>query len=178
MGMARFVAVRNAGLAGHRSTTAITLDDDEKIPGDFFANLVERSGPDKVVGWWACRIHGSYWQRTELGEDRAEADYVGTGGAIWPVSIVDDLAFFTKIPLRFRMIGDLWASDRALERGWQLSKVAAEVQFVLRERDQGHRIRDLKADFYECLRRRSAPRGDRPGILPGRAKCDPSPSSG
>ncbi len=152
MGMARFVSTRNALLAGHKGSTVITLDDDEDIPDDFFATLIERGGSDRVAGWWACLIHGTYWERTELLEDRAEANYVGTGGAIWPARIVDDMTFFTTIPSRFRTIEDLWASVWALKRGWRLTKVAADIQFVLRERDQGHVIHDLKTDFYERLR--------------------------
>ena len=152
LGMARFVVIRAAVRGGYSLPFAITLDDDQAVPADFVATLAARGGPETVAGWWACSIHGTYWERVELHDDGAAADYVGTGGSVWPVAIADD-SFFRDIPLRFRMIEDLWASVTAKRRGWALTKVASDVHFVLRERDQVYGMEDRKTEFYAYLNR-------------------------
>ncbi len=152
LGMARFVVIRAAVKSGYSLPFAITLDDDQVVPTDFVATLAARGGPESVAGWWACSIHGTYWERVELRDDGARADYVGTGGAVWPVAIAD-ASFCRDIPLRYRMIEDLWASVTAQRRGWDLTKVASDVHFDLRERDQVFGMEDRKTDFYAFLTR-------------------------
>lgn len=152
MGMARFVVIRAAAQTGYSLPYAVTIDDDQDFPKNFVATLDARGGPDRVAGWWACSIHGSYWERVELQKDGEVADYVGTGGAVWPVSMSNDLAFFRDIPLRYRMIEDLWASVWATRHDWPLTKVVADVTFALRERDQVYGIEDRKTEFYALLK--------------------------
>lgn len=151
LGMARFIVARGLASVGYTLPFVITLDDDQRVGPSFVKGLLDRATPGRVVGWWACSIHGGYWERVELKEDLARADYVGTGGAIWPVALVDDDSFFTELPLRYRMIEDLWASDYALRHGISLAKYDASVEFVLRERDQVYGIEDRKSEFYRYL---------------------------
>lgn len=153
LGMARFIVIRAAVRDGYGLPFAITLDDDQDVQADFVSTLAARGGPDRVAGWWACSIHGTYWERVELQQDGERADYVGTGGAVWPVSMAMDLRFFRDIPLRYRMIEDLWASVWAVRKGWPLTKLVADVRFVLRERDQVYGIEDRKSAFYSYLQR-------------------------
>ena len=151
LGMGRFVAIRALVNSGYLRSIAITLDDDQDVPPDFAATLAAEAGAQTVSGLWAFDIGETYWSRTQLSDPGASANYVGTGGAAWPVALVEEDAFFTSIPLRFRMIEDLWASFQARAKGWRLIRSATEATFVMQEQDQGHALHRHKTQFYRVL---------------------------
>lgn len=156
-GIGRFWAARKLRLTGYEGPM-IFLDDDQDVEERFVDDLLARYSPDTIAGVWAFTNDGTYWNR-RAAADRESADYVGTGGCILDVSIVDDDDFFTSLPERYRFLEDIWMCHVARERGWRLEKADVPVVFVLDETNQNHTLAYIKDDFYDYLRGSSARAG-------------------
>ncbi|MUN07033.1 hypothetical protein [Agromyces luteolus] len=148
-GLARFLVIRRLRRQGY-SGPVVLLDDDQVIGTDFVARLTAGFAPRSVRGVYAFRQHDSYWSREPI-EDGDAATYVGTGGCVVDAAIVDDPAFFTSLPDRYRFIEDQWMSFRARVRGWTLAKADAPFEFVLDERNQYHGLIERKDEFFAYL---------------------------
>lgn len=150
-GFARFLLARHARRQGTTSTVFAMLDDDQDVTPDFVAALLEQGGTARYAGVWAWRyLADTHWDRVpaEVGED---ADYVGTGGSICDLAVVDDDRFFTGLPSRFAFLEDQWLSAYARGLGWHLRKVDTPVEFVLHETNQFHGLAELKTEFRRYL---------------------------
>ncbi|WP_350347324.1 hypothetical protein ABIQ69_11845 [Agromyces sp. G08B096] len=151
-GFARFFLARHARRTGSSSPVFIMLDDDEDVTPSFADDMLASAGPRIYAGLWAWRYLGSHWDRVPaaVGE---EADYVGTGGSVCDMQLVDDDRFFTTLPLRFAFLEDQWLSSWARRHGWSLRKVETPVEFVLHESNQFPALADLKDEFRIYLDR-------------------------
>jgi hypothetical protein len=157
-GFARFLLARYARVGGSRSPVFVMLDDDQDVSPRFIADLLRAGGPKTYAGVWAWRyLADSHWDR-EPANPGEEADYVGTGGSICDLAVVDDRAFFTALPARFAFLEDQWLSAYARSRGWHLRKVETPVEFVLHESNQFHGMAELKNEFRRYLAAGPAPR--------------------
>lgn len=150
-GIGRFIAMRELERRGY-SGPFIMIDDDQDFGLDLVATLLSASRPHAVAGVWAWNNTGAYWDRTQVTVSGEPAMHVGTGGSICDVAIVRDPAFFTRLPLRYLFMEDMWMSRYALRNGWPLTMVESPFTFVLSERDQGHALFNDKPRFYEWLK--------------------------
>ncbi|GAB3126771.1 glycosyltransferase family 2 protein [Glaciibacter psychrotolerans] len=150
-GVARFFVAAMVRHAGYRGPF-IMLDDDEVVPTDFVSRLLAVAGPRIVAGFWSFRLDGSYWNR-EMLSDGERADYVGTGGSVCDIDIVAERDFFSTLPTPYAFMEDQWMSHYAQSRGWSLSKVDVDIEFVLDETNQAHGLVHLKEEFYTYLHR-------------------------
>ncbi|HEY0258756.1 MAG TPA: hypothetical protein VGC18_02790 [Lacisediminihabitans sp.] len=150
-GMGRFVAMSELVRHGYTGPF-IMMDDDQNFDRDFVETLIAAWIPRSIAGVWAWNNSGDYWDRTQVVESGASAMHVGTGGAICDSAIVGRRTFFTRIPMRFLFMEDIWMSRLAQASGWRLTMVDAPVQFVLSELDQGHALFDYKESFYRWLK--------------------------
>lgn len=148
-GIARFVVARHLRDEGYRGPF-VTLDDDQNIVDGFLADLLAAAAPGRLAGVWAWVYDEDYWdrRRAQPGED---ARYVGTGGAVFPIDVVADRAFFTDLPPRFGFLEDIWASDRIRRAGGELRAVDTPLEFVETETDQYHALIGAKAEFARWL---------------------------
>ena len=152
-GIGRFVAIRELRRRGY-SGEFIMLDDDEDVTPQFASTLQAAAAPHTIGSIWAFLMDDiSYWNRLPLAHTGEIAQHTGTGGCVCDSSLVDHDEFFTRIPLEFLFIEDLWMSRVARANGWNLIKVDSPVEFVLAERDQGHAIQENKNDFFLWLAR-------------------------
>ena len=150
-GMGRFVAIRELVRRGYTGSY-IMLDDDQNVRPGFIEVLSAAAAPRSVAGVWAWHNDGAYWNRQFAESTGESVDHVGTGGSVCDSAIVTDSRFFTRIPLRFLFMEDIWMSHYAKRNGWRLSKIDTPVEFVLSELDQGHAIFDEKERFFSWLR--------------------------
>ena len=150
-GIARFFVASKLRRAGYRGPF-IMLDDDEVVPPDFVSRLLAVAGPRVITGFWSFRLDGSYWNR-EFIEDGERADYVGTGGSVCDIDIVENYHFFSLLPSQYAFMEDLWMSHYAQSRGWNLQKVDIDIDFVMDETNQAHNLVYRKEDFYSYLHR-------------------------
>jgi len=155
-GVARFFVARKLRRPV-QSQPFIMLDDDQDVQPTFVSDIMAQWVPRSIWGFWAWRIHGSYFNRTPP-ESGALADYVGTGACICDASIIDDRRFFAGLPTEYAFIEDLWMSRYAAELGWDLRKADVEVDFVLDETNQNHHLSSLKDEFYQLLQAQAAAR--------------------
>ena len=149
-GMGRFYQARKARRNGYRGPF-IMLDDDQDISEDFVADLLRAAGPRRIAGFWAWTMEGDYWARTpaEVGD---RVSYVGTGGCVCDIDIVEHDDFFTGLPRYFGFLEDLWMCGYARKHGWSLAKVDTPIEFVLDETNQHHTLGELKGEFYRYLK--------------------------
>jgi hypothetical protein len=150
-GIARFFVARQLVREG-RTGPFIMLDDDQNITRRFVDDLLTSYAPRSYAGWWAFMNHGSYVERTAVPAGEP-ASYVGTGGSICDPLITVSPGFFEDLPRRYAFIEDLWASARALDLGWRVTKVDTHITFVLEELNQFNDLLQLKVDFYDELAR-------------------------
>lgn len=150
-GIARFFVARQLVRDG-RTGPFIMLDDDQDITPHFVDDLLASYSPRSYAGWWAFMNHGSYSERSAVlaGEP---ASYVGTGGSICDPRITISPGFFDDLPRRYAFIEDLWASARAVDLGWRVTKADTHITFVLEELNQFNHLLPLKVDFYDELAR-------------------------
>ena len=153
-GVGRFLTIRELRRQG-TTGSAIMIDDDQDVSESFIRDLISVAAPRTISGVWAWRIHGGYWERTQVTRSGDSADYVGTGGCICDSTLVDERHFFKKLPSKFLFMEDIWMSRVAVDLGWSLHMVDTPVSFVLAERDQGHALHQQKTDFYDWLLSRS-----------------------
>ena len=138
---------------------AVTIDDDQELPPDFLATLAGEARERTISSAHAYCFRGarSYWDRVQP-EVHQEADYCGTGGAIFDIGLFADPAVLA-IPRRYRMLDDLWLSYFARGRGWRLQRSAAAC---LLYPDDGkglyRRLAPLKDAFRRRLERKLPPR--------------------
>lgn len=145
-GLARFVVARHLHAAGHPGPV-VTIDDDMRLAPDVVRTLLDAGGERRYAGHWAWNpIADDYHERT-MADDGGRAAYVGTGGAVVDPAIADD-AFFSLLPDRFVAVEDLWASVVAHHRGWDVRRVALDVEFVDDGRDQYTALPTRKADLW------------------------------
>jgi hypothetical protein len=147
-GIGRFFIIQKLRRRGY-SGPVVMIDDDQVVHERFVQDLLDRWSPRSIVGVWAFRQHGAYWNRSEL-SDAEEATYVGTGGCACDASIVDDPSFFS-VPDRYSFIEDQWMSFRARTFRWRLAKATTAYQFVLQDRNQYHGLVELKEEFFRFL---------------------------
>lgn len=153
-GVGRFCALarlRRRGVAG----PVVLLDDDQDIGDSFVSDLLKAYEPRSVKGVWAFGIAQSYWNRWEIA-DGAPASYVGTGGCVLDAALVDDRRWHTRLPRRYLFVEDVWMNFVALRQGWTLAKAASPFTFVQEEKNQYHRLIDLKESFYSELQTEQA----------------------
>jgi len=148
-GIARFVVARHLAPA-RRSTPFVMIDDDEAVSADFIRHLLDAYRPSGLAGLWAFEVVQGYWDRREL-PGGAEADYVGTGGSICDTRLVHQRGFFSRLPARFGFLEDIWASARAKQAGWRLTKIDTPFEFLSEDDNQYHALRELKTVFWERL---------------------------
>lgn len=150
-GIARFVMAHNLVRDGYRGPY-ITFDDDQDVTPSFVTDLMAHYAPDTCAGQWAWvyRDH-DYWDR-EPAKPGEDADYVGTPGAVFDTSSVEDPEFFRRIPPRYGFIEDLWSSYWIRRNGGRLRKVETSSVFVQEELNQSHALFDLKREFGYYLR--------------------------
>ena len=148
-GIARFVVARHLFEAGERGAF-ITLDDDQDISPMFIDDLLAAADPRGVAGWWAFVYGDDYWDRRPATSGEM-ASYVGTGGAVFDLSIVQDLGFFTTLPVRFGYIEDIWASHWVKAGGGTLRKIDTSINLVQEELNQYHGLVALKPEFHRYL---------------------------
>lgn len=148
-GMGRFYLARKVRRTGYRGPF-IMLDDDQDVSPSFVEDLLRASGARRIAGFWAWTMSGDYWARVpaEVGQ---RVSYVGTGGCVCDIDIVENDDFFTGLPRYFAFLEDLWMCGYARKRGWSLAKVDTPVRFVLDETNQHHTLGELKAEFYRYL---------------------------
>lgn len=149
-GIARFVAARYLWEQGIRGPFMM-IDDDELLGPNALATLQQEYVPHQVWGWWAFVNNGSHWNRA-LPEVGQAVDYVGTGGCILDLSIVESKTFF-NIPSRFLFLEDQWMCAQAKLRGWGLYKSDVDISQIMEEehRNQYHALREKKDEFYSYL---------------------------
>lgn len=153
-GIARFVVARQLWSEGY-SGAFVTVDDDQDVSPRLLDDLIADHRPDRVAGWWAWVIaKDNYWDRRRANPGD-NADYVGTGAAVFDTSIVVDPAFF-RLPPRFGFIEDLWASRWVLAHGGHLRAVDTAVSMTpeAEESSQFHALIGRKAEFWLWLRAR------------------------
>lgn len=150
-GIGRFIAARELKRGGY-TDPFIMMDDDQDFGPDFVENLLAVSAPRSIAGVWAWNNDGAYWNRTQVLTTGQGADHVGTGGSICDSALVEDDAFFDRLPMKFLFMEDIWMSRYAKRNGWAVTMVESPFNFVLSERDQGHALFDLKEGFYDWLR--------------------------
>lgn len=148
-GIGRFIAIRDT----QPGESVVTLDDDQNVTPHFLSDLLRHAAPRTIAGVWAWRIGDDYWDRTQVTEDGAPADHVGTGGAVIDAALVRDKRFFTGLPSRYLFMEDIWMSQVARANGWRILAADTPIEFVLEERDQGHAIYADKGRFYRWLHR-------------------------
>jgi hypothetical protein len=150
-GMARFVAMRELVRRGYRGSF-LMMDDDEDFTASFVDDLMAVSAPRAISSIWAWRNDGAYWNRVQIEATGEPANHLGTGGCVCDSDLVANEQFFTRIPLRYLFMEDMWMTHCAIRSGWTLRMVASPVHFVLAEFDQGHAIYDHKEDFFSWLK--------------------------
>jgi GT2 family glycosyltransferase len=151
-GIGRFYAARDLG-GEHRF--AIFLDDDQVFGNDLVSTFRLEARAGCLVGWWAWRIPGGdYFQRNRAGIG-VEADYVGTGGMIAPLSLLRDPDLYRMLPDRFSRIEDLWLC-RYFKGvyGGRLIRSKIKMGFTNQEKhpDQWRALANLKREFYRYLK--------------------------
>jgi hypothetical protein len=148
-GVARFCVASRLRADGYRGPF-VMLDDDQDVGADFVSTLVSEYQPKTVTGFWAWHTFGAYNNRTEC-EVGERADYVGTGGCITDIDLVEGRRFFAGLPTRYAFVEDLWMSYYAASLGWPLIKSAVQADFVMDETNQFRQLFDIKEEFYELL---------------------------
>lgn len=123
-------------LTSTKAASFIMLDDDEIIGVHVITDLQLAGAPRSIAGFWAWRASlDDYWVRERAGNGEA-ANYVATGGCVCDISLVEHESFFTDLPELGLFIEDAWMSRYALARGWQLTGVDVDIDFVLHETNQ------------------------------------------
>jgi hypothetical protein len=150
-GVARFFVAVKLRRGGYRGPF-IMLDDDEVVPTDFVSRLLASWRPHVVAGFWSFRLAGAYWNR-EFISDGEPADYVGTGGSVCDIDIVEHRDFFSLLPTQYAFMEDQWMSYYAQSHGWDLKKVDVNIEFVMDETNQAHNLVYKKEEFYSYLHR-------------------------
>lgn len=145
-GFARFFLARRARAEGTESRQFIIVDDDQDVSPSFVEDLLRSARPHTYGGIWAWHYIDSHWNR-RAAEPGDSVDYVGTGGSVCDLSIVDDDDFFTGLPHRFAFLEDQWLSGYARMRGWSLVKIDTPVEFVMHETNQFPALASLKDEF-------------------------------
>jgi hypothetical protein len=161
-GIARFVALRHLRDAGRRGPV-LTIDDDMDFGPAFVRSLLEAWTPRSIVGAWAWQVHGGYFDRTPSAPG-GPADFVGTGGAALDIDIVEDDAFFDRLPDRYLSVEDLWASRWASTLGWRLGHASTDVKFSDDEHGQHLRLGDRKHELWPIAG--ALARGERVAVEP------------
>ena len=150
-GIARFVMAHQLVRDGYRGPY-ITFDDDQDVTPSFITDLLAYYAPNTCAGQWAWTYRdGNYWDRTPA-EPGERADYVGTPGAVFDTSSVEDPEFFQQIPPRFGFIEDLWSSYWIRRNGGTLLKAETSSVFVQEELNQSHALFERKLEFGAYLR--------------------------
>lgn len=150
-GIARFVVAHNLVRDGYRGPY-ITFDDDQDVTPSFLTDLMVHYAPDVCAGQWAWTYRdGNYWDR-EPARPGEPADYVGTPGAVFDTSSVEDPEFFRQIPPRFGFIEDLWSSFWIRRNGGTLRRAETSSVFVQEELNQSHALFERKLEFGAYLR--------------------------
>ncbi|QCR18665.1 hypothetical protein [Agrococcus sp. SGAir0287] len=145
-GLARFVVARHLADAGH-AAPFLTIDDDMRLGSGVVATLVAAAAPHRYAGHWAWAPVADDYHERRLVADGEPAGYVGTGGAVLDPTLADD-AFFAMLPNRYAAVEDLWASIVARHRGWDVRRVALEVEYVDDGRDQYRALPTRKAELW------------------------------
>lgn len=151
-GIARFIVARSINRR-RSSRPFIMVDDDLDFSPAMVRDLLAAYSSRTYAGWWAFRILGTYWERTEAvpGEP---ASYVGTGGSVCDSALVYERGFFSHLPARWGFIEDLWASAFATALGWRVEKVDTHIELTSEDTNQYLTLFDIKPRFWEYLRNR------------------------
>lgn len=149
-GIGRFIAARELVRTGYTGAF-IMLDDDENVSASFVEDLLGIAAPRTIGSLWAWRNDGQYWNRRQLEHTGDIANHTGTGGCVCDSALVLSEEFFTRIPIRYLFMEDIWMSQCALRSNWHLVMVETPVTFVLADLDQGHAIYDDKERFFTWL---------------------------
>lgn len=155
-GAARFVVARRLAQEGYAGPL-IMLDDDQEVQADFIARLLGSWRPRGYCGVWAWRIHGDYWDRSEV-EDGKPATYVGTGGSICDVGLLASRRVARRLPVAYHFLEDIWLSAQAIRSGYALYRAQVEYRFTDDDHGQWEMLARSKSDFFDVLRR--------PGVVP------------
>lgn len=134
----------------------IVIDDDENIETTFVSDALREYDPGAFTGWWAWTIGQGYWDRTPA-ESGERVDHIGPGGMVCDRAVFRDSRFFTRLPLRYWVLDDLWLSYYARATGYRLAKLDVNIQFVMDETNQHHNLADLKREFYDFLQVNGGP---------------------
>ena len=105
------------------------------------------SAPDTAI------VDGEHIPAGTLEHTGEIANHTGTGGCVCDSALVSHPDFFTRIPVKYLFMEDIWMSHCGTRNGWTLLKVDSPVEFVLAELDQGHAIYDRKEKFFTWLQR-------------------------
>ncbi|MBO1770692.1 hypothetical protein [Agrococcus sp. TF02-05] len=148
----RFYLARRLWLSGRRGPFAV-IDDDQRLPQDFFAVAASSYRPGTAAGVWAFRVGEEYWERRRA-EPGDRVDHLGPGGMIADLALVSDRAFFDELPLEHWHLDDVWMSHYAPAHGIELVRLPTDVEFV----DDDHNIylglAEQKVAFHRWLRER------------------------
>jgi len=131
----------------------IMIDDDQMFDSNMISIFKKEASQEAITGWWAWKIDGDYHRRRPL-KPNEDGDYIGTGGIVLPSFIFQQESLFKKLPKKYLFIEDLWLSFFAkYELGLKLRKSKTTIGFIPAEskRDQHHRLKDLKNEFYRFL---------------------------
>ncbi len=150
-GMGRFFVARKVSARGRQQRPILFLDDDQNVSPDFVRSTLAQFARRTAKGWWAWTIFGNYFDRVPAAPG-ASVDYAGTGGMVIDGTAFRSLKLFWELPTRYWFIEDLWLCSFVKNRGWELGKLEAEIEFVMDETNQNHVLFSLKPDFYEWLR--------------------------
>lgn len=148
----RFYLARRSWLRGRRGPFAV-IDDDQRLPVDFFAIAAREHRPRTATGVWAFEIGEDYWERRRA-EPGGRVDHLGPGGMIADLELVSDRAFFDDLPLEHWHLDDVWMSHFAPAHGIGLARLPTDVEFV----DDDHNIylglAEQKVAFHRWLSER------------------------
>lgn len=148
----RFYIARRLWLQGRRGPFAV-IDDDQRLPRDFFAIAVRSYRPRTAAGVWAFEVGDDYWDRRRS-EPGGRVDHLGPGGMVADLALVADRAFFDDLPLEHWHLDDVWMSHYAPAHGIELARLPTDVEFV----DDDHNIylglAHQKVAFHRWLQER------------------------
>lgn len=152
-GFGRFYIAKN--LAEYQGY-AITIDDDQHFGVGFIAGLYGEREEKTIKGDFSFAFvdHKSYWAKN-LVEPEQVADYCGTGGAVFDLSLFLSPKIFS-CPKRYWFVEDLWACVVAKKAGWMVKRSRTQFEYMHNDgKDQHSKMYQLKNYFLEYLRKKS-----------------------
>ena len=113
-----------------------------------------QAAPRTLASWWGWQIEGhDYWARRRAlpGEP---IDYAGTGGMVADSAILRSRRLYLGLPTASWFLEDIGLGHVAVSAGYRMVALDAEIEFVMDETNQNHRLAPVKPDFYRVLAKR------------------------